>query len=271
MKLAMNHATLMKTPLETFLKAIAQAGFQGVELRRDKTLKYLEDHSVSELNDLLKTLSLECIAINAIELFSLCPEREFKRILKYTKKLMNIGNQIGCNLIIAVPSFLKDKSMTTEMIKQKTLTRLKILTEIAEDHNFKLAFEPLGFPACSIRKLNVAWDIIKDKDLPEMGLVIDTFHYFVAEHSIKDLEEIKVDDLWIVHINDAIEKSLNLLKDSDRILPGMGFFELHDFLKKLKDKGYKKWLSLELFNESFWKKDPFDAAEASYKSLQKII
>ena len=49
MKLSINQATLMKTPMEIFLKAISKAGFKGVELRRDETFKYLENHAVEDL------------------------------------------------------------------------------------------------------------------------------------------------------------------------------------------------------------------------------
>ena len=106
MKLAVNQATLMKTSMEIFLDAVAKADFQGVELRRDETFEYLEDNKVQDLKELLEKNSLECITFNAIELFSLCPEDEFKRILEYTERLMNIGNNIGCDMIITVLSFL---------------------------------------------------------------------------------------------------------------------------------------------------------------------
>ena len=49
MKLAFNQATLMKTPMEIFLKAISSAGFEGVELRRDETFKYLKSNSITDL------------------------------------------------------------------------------------------------------------------------------------------------------------------------------------------------------------------------------
>jgi 2-keto-myo-inositol isomerase len=205
MKYAMNHATLMKTPLEEFLKAIAEAGFHGVELRRDETFNYLQSHSIDDLNQLFHSLNLECVSFNAIELFSLCSEKEFQNILTYTEKLMKIGIQIGCDLIIAVPSFLDDIHMKNEEIREKTIARLKILGKMANEYNFRLAFEPLGFPNCSVRKLDFALDIIKNEYLPKMGLVIDTFHFFIAEHNINDLDLLDSEDLWLVHINDAIQ------------------------------------------------------------------
>lgn len=271
MKFAVNQATLMKTPMDAFLNAISKAGFQGVELRRDETFAYLKENTVKDLNKLLEDNDLTCVTFNAVELFSLCPEQEFKGILEYTERLMNIGNQIGCNTIITVPSFLGENLMNAEEIVSKTVNRLRILANLAEKYDFKMGFEPLGFLNCSVRKIDLALEIIKSEDLPEMGLVIDTFHFFVGEHSIDELEKIELEKLWLVHINDAIEKPIDELKDLHRVLPGQGFFDLKMFVNKLNSIGYHKWISLELFNETIWKKNPYKIAKNSMGSILHLF
>ncbi len=271
MKLAINQATLMKTPMKIFLDAIAKAGFQGVELRRDETFEYLEKYKVQDLKELLEKNDLECITFNAIELFSLCPEDKFKRILEYTERLMKIGNEISCDMIIAVPSFLKNLDIRPKKIISKTIERLKIIAKLAENYDFKLGFEPLGFPNCSVRKVETALKIIEHEELPDMGLIIDTFHYFVGEHSIEELESIEPKKLWLIHINDAIEKPYKELQDSHRVLPSQDFFNLEMFIKKLKGIGYDKWLSLELFNEQIWSEDPYKVAKDSIESILKLL
>lgn len=271
MRLAVNQATLMKTDMELFLRAISIAGFKGVELRRDETFVYLEDHSVEELKKILEKTNLDCITFNAIELFSLCPEKEFERILDYTEKLMVIGTQIGCDTIVAVPSFLEDPSMSDNMIISKTIERLKPLAKLADKYEFYLCFEPLGFPNCSVRKIDMALKIIQNQVLPEMGLVIDTFHFFVGEHSINELDKIEPEKLWLIHINDAIEKPFKELQDSNRVLPCQGFFNLEMFVQKLKEIGYNKWISLELFNQRLWEEDPYKVANDSMNSIKKLL
>ena len=271
MNLAVNQATLMKTEMDIFLDSISKAGFKGVELRRDETFNYLKNHSITELKHLLLDSNLECISFNAIELFSLCPEDEFKKILTYTEKLMEIGNQIGCELIIAVPSFLEDPNIDDNLVIKKTINRLKVIAKLSEDYNFKIGFEPLGFPNCSVRKIQMALKTINSEELPEMGLVIDTFHYFIGEHSINELDLIPQEKLWLIHINDAIEKPFKELQDSNRVLPCQGFFNLEMFTNKLKSIGYNKWISLELFNEQLWDKNPYEVALESMKSMKKLL
>ncbi|TFG29054.1 MAG: sugar phosphate isomerase/epimerase [Promethearchaeota archaeon] len=271
MKLAINQATLMQTPMDIFLNAVSLAGFEGVELRRDQTFNYLKNHSVKELKKNLDANNLKCVTFNAIELFSLCPEEEFKIILDYTEKLMKIGNQIDCNTIISVPSFLNDLSMSEAKIISKTIERLERLAQLAEKYDFRLGFEPLGFINCSVRKIDLALKIIENEKLPEMGLIIDTFHYFIGEHSINQLNNIPLEKLWLIHINDAIEKPFKELQDSHRILPCQGFFNLEMFVNKLKEIGYNDWISLELFNEEIWRQDPYQIAKEAMTSIRKII
>ncbi len=262
----------MKTPMEIFLNAISNAGFEGVELRRDETFAYLKNHTVQDLKGNLEDNNLDCITFNAIELFSLCPVKEFESILEYTEKLMIIGNQIGCDTIIAVPSFLDDLIISKSKIISKTVRRLKILTQLAENYNFKLGFEPLGFVNCSVRKIDMALKVIEDFDLTQkIGLIIDTFHYFVGNHSINDLDSIPLDKLWLIHINDAIKKPFNELEDSNRVIPSQGFFNLEEFIQKLKEIGYNGWVSLELFNEKLWGENPFTGAYNFMHSLKELF
>jgi 2-keto-myo-inositol isomerase len=117
----------------------------------------------------------------------------------------------------------------------------------------------------------MALKILENENLPDMGLIIDTFHYFVGEHSIHDLDTIEIEKLWLIHINDAIEKPFKDLQDSNRVLPSQGFFNLEGFINKLKSIGYDKWISIELFNEQLWYKNPYEVAKDSIISLKKML
>lgn len=271
---AINQATLMKTPMEDFLNAIGAANFHGVELRRDETFEYLKTHSVSELKALLEKNKLKVVSWNAIELFSLCPEDEFKSMVDYSERLMKIGNQIGCDLIIAVPSFIDKYKGPKEQILPLTVERFQILRKLAQKYSFRMGFEPLGFPTCSVRKIEMALEILKlaeADNLPPSGLVIDTFHFFLGEHNADELTNIPKDRLWLAHFNDCIEKPLDKLQDSDRVWPGEGFFDLKGFVKSLKKMNYTNYVSLEIFNPEYWKENPILAAKKAVESLRKFL
>ncbi len=271
---SVNQATLMKTPMEAFLESCAAAGFTGVELRRDETFEYLKTHSVSELKQCLDKLHLKVVSWNAIELFSLCSEKDFKDMLDYSERLMKIGNQVGCDMIIAVPSFLTDSRFPADQTIPKTVERFQALRELGSKFKFRLGFEPLGPPTNSVRKVDAALQILEQAEadgLPKSGLVLDTFHYFTGEHSASDLDSVPKDRLWLVHFNDCVKKPLDKLQDADRVWPGSGFFDLNGFVSGMKKVGYDGYVSLELFNPAYWREDPAKAMKTGFAAVKKYF
>jgi sugar phosphate isomerase/epimerase len=51
---------------------------------------------------------------------------------------------------------------------------------------------------------------------------------------------------------------------------GDGIIDLKTELTVLKEKGYDKWLSLELFNAEWWAKDPAETAKVGIERMQAI-
>jgi len=265
---------MMKTPMEDFLQCIAAAGFEGVELRRDETFAYLETHSVQDLKDQLEAAHLKVVSWNAIELFSLCDEDAFQGMYNYTERLMQIGQEIGCDLIIAVPSFTDQSVFPEDQIVEKTVERFQKLRALAANYSFHMGFEPLGFPNNSVRTIEQAMEIFdaaEQDNLPQSGLIIDTFHFFLAGQTAEDLQKIPIDRLWLVHFDDCVEKPLEELQDADRVWPGEGFFDLTGIMNALEVMHYDGFISLELFNPSYWKQEPSSTAEAAFQSLQKYV
>jgi 2-keto-myo-inositol isomerase len=272
-KLSINQATMMKTPMEDFLQSISAAGFEGVELRRDETFAYLENHSVQELKDLLDAANLKVVSWNAIELFSLCNDDAFQGMCDYTERLMQIGNEIGCDLIIAVPSFANQSVFPEDQMMSKTIERFQVLRALADKYTFRMGFEPLGFPNNSIRTIPQAMEVLQGAEedgLPPSGLIIDTFHFFLAEQPANDLLTIPLDRLWLIHLDDCVEKPLDELQDGDRVWPGEGFFDLKGVAAALKKMKYNGYISLELFNPEYWTMDPAEAAETSFQTTKKF-
>ena len=61
------------------------------------------------------------------------------------------------------------------------------------------------------------------------------------------------------------------LKDSHRVFPGEGILPLEKCLRDLRDIGYERCVSLELYNPSYWERDPLSVAiEGREKTLAVI-
>ncbi|HTN03542.1 MAG TPA: TIM barrel protein, partial [Planctomycetaceae bacterium] len=74
------------------------------------------------------------------------------------------------------------------------------------------------------------------------------------------------------HFNDAPAEPPRLEQhDHSRVLPGDGHLNLTQWLKNLRAIGYDGWLSLELFNEKLWARDPLEVAKLGLQKMQSAV
>jgi 2-keto-myo-inositol isomerase len=75
----------------------------------------------------------------------------------------------------------------------------------------------------------------------------------------------------LVHVNDAPPLPKDGLRDAHRILPGKGIIPLGSFLRALRETKYDGYLSVELFNEEYWRRDPERVAAEALSSLKSVL
>jgi sugar phosphate isomerase/epimerase len=76
----------------------------------------------------------------------------------------------------------------------------------------------------------------------------------------------------IFHMNDyPSHKGRDEQNDADRVYPGDGSAPIYDIVRDLKNMGGEKVLSLELFNRSYWEKDPLRVAETGLMKMKAIV
>jgi len=270
---SINHSTVMPLDIFAFTQLSKKFGFDGIEYRIVKLKEILNaSNKLEDLNNFLKANHLKVVSLNSIENFSLCSEREFEKIVLEFGKYFEFCKNIECDTIIAVPSFLsKESNINKEHIYEKTKERLIKLEKKASKYDIKIGFEFLGFKNCSINNLEEAWKIIRELNMEDIGLVIDTFHFYISNSKLQTLQNIFHEKIYLVHINDVPNIEKNKLKDEHRLFPGEGVIPLYDFLKILKNINYSGFISIELFNEIYWKRDQKEVLKYSSEVLEKIF
>jgi sugar phosphate isomerase/epimerase len=84
-------------------------------------------------------------------------------------------------------------------------------------------------------------------DLPNVGLLVDAYHWFCSGSRPEDLEAVPLEAIVHVHINDA-PKGVPVDEQQDwvRVFPGEGQIDLPAFLAMLRRKGYGGAVALEV-------------------------
>jgi sugar phosphate isomerase/epimerase len=76
----------------------------------------------------------------------------------------------------------------------------------------------------------------------------------------------------VIHMNDYPDNiPREKQNDSDRVYPGDGAAPFKQILADLVNMGGTKVLSLELFNEKYWKNDPLEVAKTGLEKMRKVV
>lgn len=124
---------------------------------------------------------------------------------------------------------------------------------------------------CSINNLKTASEVVSRVGLPNVGLVIDTFHMHLSESRLSDISELKADQVFLVHVNDSEPGDRTKLTDANRIFPGEGTIDLKAFAASIGRIGYDGFLSLELLRPEYWQRDAEEIARAGRDSLKRVF
>jgi len=271
MKLAMNGATTMHADLETDIKAASAAGFELIEIWAAKLRGFLKNHSVADLKQLLDENNLKPYSINSIEHITFRSAKDYEKIKAETGELSEIAEAIRCPYVVVVPGKLPEGGASEEEIVAESVRVLNELADIAEKYGVGLAFEFLGQTDCSVQTLDLDKKIIEQVNRPNVGLVIDTFHFYAGNSSFEAIETLNPDKLFIFHINDAEDLPREELTDAHRLYPGEGILPIKEIKKRFDKIGYDRMVSIEIFRPEYWSQDPFEVAKLAKAATEKVL
>lgn len=271
MKLALNGATTMKADLATDIRVAHTAGFDFVEIWAAKLRKFLRTKSAADLRKLFDENALEPLSINSIEHVTFRPPAEFEAIKAECEELSALAAELRCPYIVVVPGRLPEQAPSLEEIIDESVRVLTELSDIAGRHGIGLGFEFLGQTDCSVQTLDLADEIVRRVDRPNVGLVIDSFHFYAGGSTFDMIDGIAPESLFIFHINDAENLPREQLRDSHRLLPGLGILPLAEMSQAFKRIGYDRVASVEIFRPEYWESDPLKLALEAKAATERVL
>ena len=150
-------------------------------------------------------------------------------------------------------------------------SRYKDLLNIGREEGITPTFEYISFFK-SVHKLRDAWRIVQETDDPDATLILDAFHNWNSDSTLDDLRQIPADRISHYHIDDAHpDKPALTQKDPDRVMIGEGQIDLAAEIAVLREIGYKGTVSLELFNEELWAKDPAEVLKVGVERMRELF
>lgn len=270
MKLALNGATTMKADLATDIKAASAAGFDCLEIWSAKLKTYLRSNTTNDLKRTFQENGIEPYSINSIEHITFRDDEGRARLRSECEEMCRVASEVDCPYVVVVPGRLPQESSQAQVIEESVRT-LRELAGIAEAHGVGLAFEFLGQTACSVQTLALADEIVRETARENVGLVLDSFHFYAGGSTIESIDALDPSRLFIFHINDAEDGPREQLEDRHRLLPGLGILPLKEIVAALRIIRYDRVASVEIFRPEYWERDPFELARDARAAVVQVL
>jgi sugar phosphate isomerase/epimerase len=202
-------------------------------------------------------------------------EASFKASLAQLPEQAKVMVELGCPRCFTylLPSTTGDPAEYRRFLKQ----RLGAVGEVLADYGVRLGLEWLGPLHLRARGTPVIWkmshtlQLIDDLGLPNLGLLLDVWHWFTAEDTVEKLRALPAERIVHCHFNDAPNKPLAEQIDSQREVPGRGIIPLRAFLQALRDIGYQDFLAVEIFNQGLKSMPPLEAARLVKQACDALL
>jgi len=232
-----------------------------IELRDDKLDHFLKHGSLDDVRRMLHTSGVEAWTINAVSLIGVGGEMGTGRAVARCRELSRYAQAIGCPWVLGVPG--PTEGRTEAQVASDTVATVRKMADATAEFGVGLAFEFMGFPWAAVRDVAGAWRIVQEADRPNLGIIVDTAHFYAGGSTLDSLKAVEPERLVVLHINDVENVAKPDITDGHRLYPGEGVIPLQDILAATHAIGWDGVLSVELFREEYWQQDPLSVARTA--------
>ena len=267
MKPCISQATTLSTPLDAEFRALAQGGWQAVELWLTKLEAYLEGQRIDAVRGLLVAEGLTATAAAGQGGLLLSRGEQHQIHWEHFRRRLEILESLEVPLLVVAADSVRE---FTAADYGRATDALAEAADLAARSGVRLALEfqkTAGFCA----SLDTALALIAQCGSRNVGVCLDLFHYYCGPSKFEDLANLTPENLAWVQICDLSGTLRELAGDSDRILPGEGDFQLEPILDVLDQIGYDGHVSLEVLNPHLWQVPAERLADFGYQALCRAL
>ena len=266
MKIGLNGATIMPSPIEDDIAIAAECGFGAIEFWAAK----LDAHGgpLDALGERVRAEGLSPSCINSIEDITCRDAAGRAALLDELRRRTSMARAVGAPAIVVVPSCVAAPVARKEAIED-AVDVLRAMSDVAGD--VTLAFEFLGKPGCTVPTLDMAIEIVERAGRSNVGLVLDVFHFHAGGSALEDVRRVPIERLQVVHLNGAEDLPKAQLTDAHRLYPGEGVVPAADVLRLLREQGYDGVASVEIFRPQYWQLPAREVAGAAFAGATALL
>ncbi|MCA9052459.1 MAG: sugar phosphate isomerase/epimerase [Planctomycetaceae bacterium] len=261
---SLNSSTIKPAPILDKIRIAAEAGYAAIELWHDDIDKHLQ--SGGSLEEIRRAVDDQGLAVpTTIMLKGWCePDgADYEAGMAECRRRLEQAAVVGAQHAVSGPPHGPvDYGLAAQ--------RYGELVDIGLTYGVRPAMEYLGFVQ-EVNSIAKALRIMTDSGHPEATIVLDPFHDFRGGAGCEMIAQLRPEQIAICHFDDApASPPAGEQRDPDRVMPGEGIIPLGRFLDLLQQIGYSGWVSLELFREDLWQRDPLEVAREGLAKMRGV-
>jgi len=227
------------------IERVARFGYDAIELVGEPS--YYDAKEVGKLasDNGIKVSSICSIYTAERDLAHPDPAMRVKAV-DYVKSVADLAAEVGAPVMIVAPTACTKNAPLAgpEEEREWAVEGIRKGAEYAAKLNVKLCIEAWNrYETYWLNRLDQCLDLMNEINMPNVGIMGDTFHMNIDEASISDA--FRASGKALIHVH---------LADSNRAAPGAGHMDFLPIMKALKDIEYEGYLTFELLPASA---DPF--------------
>lgn len=265
MRLSLNSSTIKPVPLLEKIRVAGEAGYRGIELWAVELYEHVgRGGEISDVEKALSDHGLEVPCFIAVRGWGESERREYQLALEEARRRFELAARLNCPLVVCTPP-LEQPGF------DHLHTRYQDLLEIGDQAGVVAVLEYLSFFA-SLNNVPDTISVLEKVDHPKKCTILDSFHTWNNRTTREDLARLPLEWISHYHIDDAhpgIPRYEQL--DPNRVMIGDGVIDLKSELVLLREMGYDRWLSLELFSEEWWQRDPLETARIGLERMRELV
>jgi 4-hydroxyphenylpyruvate dioxygenase len=248
--------------LEEKLRAVAAAGFDGVEIFDNDLVN--SGASPREIHTLATELGLSIDLFQPFRDLESVADDVFQRNLDRAEKKFDLMCELGAPMLL-VCSNVNSQAMDDS---SRSAAQLHAVADRAARRGLRIAYEALAW-GTHVRTYAQAWQLVQRADHPALGLCIDSFHTLALGDDPAAIADIPGNRIFFLQLADAPRLRMDPLSWSRhfRCFPGQGELDLRTLLLCVLRSGYQGPLSLEVFNDVFRSSDTRQTALDAMRAL----
>jgi len=264
-KLSLNASTVRGTPILRQIDIAANAGYGGIELWfADVDAHLASGGTMADLQRAIDSSGLVVPTCIYLADWFDASKADWPRVRDECVRRLDQAAELRARHVIAGPP--KGRADVA-----RGAQRYRELLELGEKAGAIPAFEFLGFVE-QFKTIESALEVLALAGHAAGTTVLDPFHIFRGGGSVESISKLRGGQVAVAHFNDTpATPAREQQHDSDRVWPGEGHLDLHRYLKLLREIGYDGWISLELFREDLWARDPLEVARRGLEKLRAVV